>query len=1147
MAAVLAQTAGAHAATRPIYRDPPSYAGVKTAPKTQAAPAPAPPPPLTLASVGTNPDVVVDEAGTAHVVWNQPGGDAPDTVGYCRIQRGASACDTTATLQSEIAPSSPDAKYDDAYGLRIVRVGDQLLVFSKRYPLVRDKPDGGSSSTVIAWSSGDGGTTWTPTPSRVGKWNLAQMVVIGGEEEPSVLSLGVDPFCRADGPSGLCINEFRSGAYSATEGNLSTKSNQNYNANLTLDENGLPVMSAEDLDYNTFVRRWRGTGSPIDPAQWTEPAVFGTDQSSIAGGPAGVYLMGKPQSGYGPYSVSRLNAQGETYALGQGRAISAESDNVLGQLFQGPDGRLMAAWEQRGTGLQLRTTSGAAGVTPTFAAARTVADGDGNGQISLAATTDGGGFVTYNHTGGVVGEGEIQVAGFGRQLATGKPGIADLPGGGLVPGGAGTGGTCGELSFGAFTAQATEGCLLKGKGARSGEYVTAGELNLWGVRIIPEGSTKIVIDPKSLQLDTTGSVRVVVTAPAPVGDVTLFRGELHRDLSKVVPGTSLFEFPTGLFKANILGFDVAADIDVRLERDGVHIPLDLKLPPALGGFSGHAEFVADKDTGLHVDSVHIHIGPLPLGVMVINAIDLDYAGGQDLWTGKGSITVPAGGTLDLEAQFQMGAFKSASFSFTPGTPVPIGPFVYLLQFGGGLALDPTTINANATIGAGAAINGTSPIKVHGDLTMTFPSSGPADFRLKGTVGVFMFDIAEGELTFQTDGYAAFRGHAGVELGPLEADVNMDGFVDAPTGQYGASLDGRVALCVEVDIEVDVVRVCGSVTAAAAVSSKGFAACARINPPDPVGGFEVGLSYPWSDWEPAYLINPAAFAGSLLGHLGGCHVEDYKVPPPRARAAQADGSRVVDVPAGLPSQTIMLVGDGGPPRVTVTGPGGQTGTVFSTPGDPAAYVVLDKPAAGAWTITPKAGSPAITQLMTADGYRPAKVTGSIGGKGRKRTVRYAIADGGHGQTVVFQESGAFGTHVLGTATGAGGTLRFAPADAKGGKRTVAALVQRDGITTDTTTIGTYVAPGPVRPGKPRGLKARRVGHSVVASIGPSAGATRYAVTLRGVRGTRLGRLVSRRRVVFDGVRREEKVTISVRGLSKTLRAGPARTVTLRPRR
>lgn len=1144
--ALLVLDAGAVAAGPVVYRDPPSYEGVKTAPKTQAPPAPQPPPPVTLSAAGTFPDVLVDEAGTAHIVWNEDRGDAADVVVYCRMLRGASGCDARSELRSEIPDSDPDARYDSGGNPKIVRLGDQLIVFSKRYPVVRDKPDGASSHTVLAWTSGDGGTQFTATPTIVGKRNLGQMVVVGGPADPLILNLGVDPFCGAPGPASLCLQGYRSGEYAAEEGNLSTTADENYYEQLVLDEQGRPVMAASDLAYNTFIRRWRGTGSPLDAAQWTAPTVVPSDQSSLAGGPAGVFLMGKPQSGSGPYSVARLDPRGEQYVPAKATVVSPGSDNVLGRLLQGPDGRLLAAWEQRDRGLLLRTSGDAPGATPSFGPARRIAPGPDNGQIALGAAADGGGFVAYNHTAGVVGEGEIQAAGFGSQYRTGALGLADLAGGGVTPGGAGTGGSCGELSFGAFTAEAVGGCLLKGTGERSQEYVTSGEINLWGVRIIPEGATRIIIDPKRLQLDTTGTVRVVVTAPEPVGDVLLFRGELHRDLSKVVPGTNLFEFSTGQAAKGILGFDVAGGIDVRLERDGVHIPLDLELPPAFGGFQARAEFVADQDAGLRVDSVHLKVGPVPLGFLLVNRIELDYVGGEDLWSGSGSVTVPAGGTLDLSAQFRMGAFKSATFSFTPGTPVAIGPFVYLLQFGGGLSLEPTTINANATLGAGAAVNGEAPLKVRGDLTMVFPSQGPGRFDLKGEVSVFLFQIADGRLLFETDGYAAFFGRAGLELGPLEVDARLDGFIDAPSGQYGASLDGRVDLCVVVDVELTEVRVCGGARAGAAVSSKGFAACARINPPDPVGGFEAGLTYPWADWRPEFLINPLLFSASLLGHLGGCNVEEYKFPPPRARAAQAGGATTLEVPAGLPSQTILLTGEGGRPDVTVAGPNGEAGTVFHAEGGSATYALLDRPAAGTWTITPREGSPAIAQILTADGYEPAKVKGRLGGKGRRRTIRYTIDNGGSGQEIVFQESGAFGTHVLGAAQGASGTLRFRPADAKGGRRDVVALVQRNGITTDTIALGSYIAPGPQRPGKVRRLQARRRGRSVVVTFRPASGAARHAVTIAGAKGTRQGQLLGkgRRTAAFPAVHEDEKVTVTVRGMSAKLRLGPAARRTLR---
>ncbi len=1152
LVALAAFAGDAAAASGPVYRDPASYQGIRKAPPTRAAPAPKPPAPFALSQAGTFPDVLVDEAGTAHVVWNENRGDAADVVVYCRVKRGATGCDTRAELSwAKLFGIGDGPQFDLGGPPKVVQVGGQLVVFSHRYPTIADKPDGASSSTVIAWASGDGGTTWAPQPAIVGKWNLGQMVVIGPEDDPTIINIGVDPLCGADGPAALCLEAFKSGQYSPVGANLSTVKDENYYENLVLDEKGAPVIAAEDLGYDAYVRRWTGTGSPGDPATWTTPSTIPRDQISLAGGPAGVYLMGKPKTGFGAYSVTRLNQQAAGgYAPGAAVDISPATDSVLGRLAQDPGGHLLAAWEQRGTGLQLRATGGAAGAKPAFATVRQVTDGDGNGQIALGAAADGGGFLAYNHTGGVNGEGQITIAGLGEQTPNGKPGIADVPGGGISAGGSGTNGSCRELSFGSFTVDSAAGCILKGQGSFSQDYVTSGEINLWGLRIVPDTGVKIIINPRKLELDTTGQVRVIVTAPAPVGDVVLFHGEIHRDLSKVVPGTNLFEFPTGLFKPNILGFGVAADIAVRLEKDGVHIPLDLKLPAALGNFSAHAEFIADRDTGLHVKTVHLHLGPIPLGALVINAIDLDYQGAGDIWTGSGAITVPAGGRLDVSATFAMGDFKSATLSFKPGTPIPIGPFVYLIQFGGGFAIDPVVIDANATVGAGIAIQGESPVKVVGDFKMTFPKQGPADFKLKGSVALFLIQIADGSLDFQSDGYAAFRGHAGAEIGPLKVDANLDGFVDAPTGQYGASFAGTVDLCLDVD---PIGNFCAGASAGAAISSRGFAACARFNPPDPIGGFEAGIAYPWDDFNPDYLVNPFAFGISLLTHVSlSCHVDDYRIPPPRA--AQA-GISSVEVPAGLPTETILVESAAGQPRVSITGPDGVTvtsgkpgpaGFVATAKGLNAAYVQLRKPKAGTWTVTALPDSPTITKVLAADGYAPAKVTATLGGHARARTIGYRITGAGHDQSVSFQETGAFGTHILGIAKSPRGTLRFAPADTRGGRRTVVALIQRRGLVTDRIRIGSYVAPGPVRPGVVRSLRARRVGTSLTVTWGSATGAQRYSVTVRGAHGTRLGRLVPARtrKLRFIAVRRDERVVVQVRALSKKLRLGAARAVTVR---
>jgi len=1155
--AIVAWAAGgsvAVAKNRPIYRDPPSYVGVKKPPKTKAVSIPAPPP-VALSSAGSFPDVLVDEAGTAHIVWNEDRGDAADVVVYCRLKRGASACDTRSELVW-------DKSYNDGDGPQfsvgsdplIVRVGDQLVVLEHRYPTGADRPDGSAGSeNDLEWTSSDGGTTWAG-PAIVGTRDLASVVVFGPPDDPTILNFGIDPYCGpSGGPAAACAEAFKSGQFRIGEAQLGTVHDANYYPSAALD-GGLPIVAFADLSDNTYVRRWTGTGGdPDDASTWAAPTtITPSEEPFLAGGVKGTFLLDRP--GYGkPYEVRPLasNADGSV-TPGKGvRVGDPDGGGQFGVLFEDPAGGLFAGWESHGSekpkrsaGMLLRaSTNGGA----SFAPAQQLVRGNDIGQIQLGAAADGGGFAVLNRTGFVNSEGEIDAAGFGNQAATGKPGIADLPGGGgIVP----SGSSCGELKFGSFAVDSPQGCFLKGTGASSGVFVTTNEVDIWGLRIVPDPGCRVVIDPKLLRIDTPVgcSASVLVSAPDPVGDIMLFHGEIHRDLSAVTPGTDLFEFPAGAFKANILGFDVGADINVRLERDGVHIPVDLELPPAFGGFSGHAELVADRDTGLHLNSLHLHIGPVPLGVLVINSLDLDYSPDQDTWTGAGSISVPAGGTLDGTATFKDGAFNGAQFGYTPTTPIAIGPFVYLLSIGGGFFTDPTHIIATASFGAGVAAAGESPIQIDGRFDMTFPADGPGIFKLSGSVSLFFIHVGDAFLRFETDGYADFGGKVGFDLGPLSMDASTDGFVDATTGAFGADVKGDVKLCVNIKLT----DVCAGASGDTAVSNKGFAACASFSVlGDDISG---GIEYPWSDFDPVAFVDPFVAVESIISHLSfPCSTGDYHVPPPRAQRRQAGGGTTVDVAGGLPSETILVKGDGAAPKVAVSGPGGSftseqpgaAGLVVVPRGVDAAYVVLKKPKAGAWTVTPEPGSAAITQVMTSDGYVAATVRAKLGGQGRRRSIAYRVAHGGHGQAVQFLERGAFGTHVLGTVARARGVLRFAPADAKGGRRTVFALVQHEGIVLSRTKVGSYVAPGPLRSAAVRGLRARRHGTAVTVSWRGAARAARYAVRLRGTH-MRLGQLVGAKvhHVRFAAVRRGEKVTVTVVPLSAKLRSGPARRVTAR---
>ena len=122
-----------------------------------------------------------------------------------------------------------------------------------------------------------------------------------------------------------------------------------------------------------------------------------------------------------------------------------------------------------------------------------------------------------------------------------------------------------------FTADAAAGCFLHGTGESSHLVVTAGEINLHGLRIIPEGKT-----PRSSWTRARcGSTRPepvrVVVSNSLVGEVTLWRGEIDRDLAAVRLARTCSSSRSASTRRS-LGF-TRGHVQVRLEHDGVRIPV----------------------------------------------------------------------------------------------------------------------------------------------------------------------------------------------------------------------------------------------------------------------------------------------------------------------------------------------------------------------------------------------------------------------------------------------------------------------------------------------------------------------------------------------------------------------------------------------
>lgn len=1105
LVSILAVAPTASAQQRPTYRSP-TFKGKAPVPKTAPA---KPPTPVPLAADGLHPDVYVDEGGTAHAVWTIDRGDEADAAVYCRLKRGASTCDAGATLVPAKTYGTGDGpQFDiDLSGPEILRVGDQLVILSYRYPTVFDRPDGAGSGGVVQWVSDDGGATWSGGILTARYDINGGAIVIGGPESPRLLAIS------QLGAAPSCVQQIRAGAYDGTCAYVGNEGpDRNYNGSLALDA-GTPVAAVSDLVNQTHVRRWNGVEPITDAANWTPALTVGGDEPILAGGAAGLFLLNRPEFSK-PFAVRKLDPAGPGTPV---QVSDPAHDAVFGRLAQDSTGRLLAAWENRGgqrpTGVYVRNAIGGG----SFGTSKLLLPGEANGQMELAATDDGGGFLIANNTGGINSVGSIVAVPFGNQAPTGKPGVLGVPGGGDPS----VTQTCQVVTFGAVRIGSREGCFLRGTGALSYMSVSEGEIDLSGLRLIPDAGVKIVIDPRAKRIYTTGAAKVVLSGAGI--DITLWHGKIQLDTSAGV-GSVLASFDLAKFPVNLLGFGLRGKLDVLLTGDGVRVPVSMQLPAYMGGIRGEAELIGKRGTGLVLESLKAHVGNLFLGPLLVEYFDLSYTRSGTLWSAKTRLKVPAGGALEGTAEFADGAFKFGSLALEPPPPgIVIGPAVYLTRIGGSFGLEPTRIGGEVRIGAGAAVNGVSPISVVGTIDAVFPRGAPFTVEAKGRLNVFALEIATAYLRFVSDGYVEFGGAIDLSLPAISLKGGSKGFVDGVSGQWG--LEANVDLCIDLEIGPFSFPCVGG---GLALSPIGMAVCGYANLPEPVGRVSGGLELPWNDISGAELLNPFAAAGTFFSHLTTpCNTGDYVVPPrPRvARAAQAAGAVAVTVPAGKPTVTVALAGEGGAPDVDVTGPNGVAlppgSYVARSKGVSGTYVVLAKPAGGPWTFTPKAGSPAIVNVLQSEGYTPANVTGKV----KRGSVAYSVASGA-GQTVQFAERGAFGTRIIGSARAARGTLRFTPATGKGGKREVIALVQHEGVTITRKVLGSFTAPSPSRPARPSRVRVRRAGSSATVTWNAARGAARYVVTVQGSHGLRRQFVVRARRVRLSRLSPGDRITAKV---------------------
>jgi hypothetical protein len=452
---------------------------------------------------------------------------------------------------------------------------------------------------------------------------------------------------------------------------------------------------------------------------------------------------------------------------------------------------------------------------------------------------------------------------------------------------------------------------------------------------------------------------------------------------------------------------------------------------------------------------------------------------------------------------------------------------------------------------GPSLLGAAAIRMDAGLGLATYDDRPAVFRAFGKLYLVELPLAEAAFELHTNGYMKAHADFGFEIPEI---VSLEGFLSFEMLAAKFNAEAYVRAC------VDLVDLCAG--ARALISSKGLAVCLHV---DVLGAnWEPGFGYEWGDVLPT-------------PYFTGCDVGDYRehiesgiddhITPVAASARSARGAptakaagyeQPIDLPAGLPGAVFVAEGSDAPPRVTLVGPNGER---ISTPDGMAAVrskpfllvknqpgritqIAVGQPAGGRWRMIVEDGSSAVISIRSAQGLPEPDVAARVVGRGHKRAIAYRIAER-PGQRVRFIERGASAGTIIGTASDGRGRLRFAPADGEAERRAIVAVVEQDGQVRAEQLVAHYTAPGPRRPGRPRGLHVTRRGTSIRVAWRPLRTAATHEVRLRLSDGRRLFRRTRGHALTVRHVRRSVGARARVRGVRASGVAGRYAAAVRRP--
>lgn len=677
----------------------------------------------------------------------------------------------------------------------------------------------------------------------------------------------------------------------------------------------------------------------------------------------------------------------------------------------------------------------------------------------------------------------------------------------------------------------SEGCLVR----RNRHYeATNTTVRVNGLVIRPADDSRptLVVDPRNQTVrgrEITMPFRVSIASDP---EVPVYAGPINWDYS----GTQDGPRPIAGFESdqlNLKGLRVTA-VSAAFQKSG-----KTNLTPAFklgfwpfnyfGAITTSATFTTSNDGGADFSGLTLKLPKVNVLALELKDVEVKWKEGNT-WSGAAKVVLRFGRTYEVGAGFGL---KNGEFDFLRGSVgglnQPIGPAIFLQRIGFEVQRSPLALIGSIGLTGGPEVAGVRAVSVNGNLKAVLADPWIAEISGDAKVAD-RFELGSAFVRYSSTGLFEFGAKANWSLWRLGLNGNVAGWVD---GLDAFNVEGSVSAC----LDVWGPDPCGS--AIALLSSKGVAGCVGVY------GYYVGAGATWDfDFD--------AFTG--------CDLTPYREVKPARASAAAGVLRHTTLPKGLPSAAWEVTAAGGPTGVTLTGPNGESVTVSrDTPvvqndkfyaqlrEDGTTFVLVDKPAAGRWTLSDDGTAP-VTLVREGRGLPRPAARATVRGHGRSRVLSWNLRPI-IGQRVTFAEVGKDVRNAITTTNAPRGSVRFRPADGPSGKRTIVAMVQQGGRPRDNLTAGSYRAPGMARPGKPRSLKLARRGSRIVVSWKPRPRGFRHALHFSLSDGTQKVHVVGpkRRSYTLKRVPRNARVTATVTGLTAANSKGPTARASIKPAR